>query len=298
MKGYFFSGGATKFVALIGAFKRLLQLKKKPDLVGGVSAGAILCWLFIHDNIDAGIKVGLRMKLKTIFSSSPFNNKGGLTLAAIARLVGGLIVPNRWNYLGKMGNLEKLLRQYGSHESFRRYVENPNSPDAYVVAVNARTSARKGWNLKELSYEKAIKAIMASSTIAGVAPAVEIDGEYYYDGGHRDHSPGPWILKYASKGLDEVVSVYTRPDDYKLPEKNEWRKNLIALYMNFVIPTYNIEVSKNDEYVEQKECYEKEIDLEQIFIKPFAKWIFDVSPASLLRGYQYGQDAVTKQYIR
>lgn len=294
MKALFLSGGQTKFVALVSAANELISKKKyKPKLLAGVSSGAIASVMIALGKIEEAGNIGVNLTLKNIFSCPPITKSGKPTISAIFNVIKGK------NYLSEMDNLEKLLEHFMNEDDWDEYRTNPNSIDVYVVAVNASTKARKGWNLKELDHITARKAVLASATMPLVAPAVEIDGEFYYDGGVRDHSPGPYVLehtKYGSK-ITELVSVYSRPENYVLPISDSWKKNMFSLMFDFILPTYSIEVSKND-YEFENYFSTGKIDYKAIFIEPFTKFYFDTSRKAMMKGWEYGVMAVKKYFYR
>ena len=293
MKALFMSGGATKFVSIVAAARTLQEdFDYKPDVIAGVSSGSISGLIMACNLLDVGIEIGKELTLDTIFDKCPFNDKGNITLGAIVRLLRGK------NYIGKMGNLEKLIKAVVTRDIFEAYQNDDKSPEVAVMAVNATSRARQIWWLKRLDYNKAIKAVMASSSIPGMAPPVEIDGQYYYDGGLRDHSPGNYILDKTDYGgwIKEAVTIFSRPEDYKTPASTSWKKNVATVFMDLVFPVMNMEISKNDEFVENTISIARGIRYRPIFIDPFANSLFDVNSERMEQGYQNGVKAVGKYY--
>lgn len=291
MKGLFLSGGSTKFISLVSACYSLEKAGYHPDYICGTSAGSITAIMMATNNLDAATEIGLELRMEDMFSECPFTTNGGLSLAGYKNILLGR------NYLGKMGSLEYLLKYYLNEQTYSAYIESNNLPDVYVIAVNAKTKRRKIWNLKSIrDRDLAVKVIMASSSIPLVCPPIEIEGEYYYDGGIRDHSPGPYMLERTGIKFDEIVSVYTRPEKYTVQESHTWSKNLITVFTDFLMPTMNIEISKNDEQIERYECEKRGIKYTPIFIEPFLTSLFDVNPDRLRNGYVNGVKAVDKYF--
>lgn len=295
------SGGATKFVGLMAAARQLIQIRGfRPDVICGTSSGSLVAILSAMHYFNAGVNMGRNLKLSDIFSSSPITSRGTLSLMALWRVIIGMIFPYTYNFLGKMGALEKNIRRIITTEVFSEYQRNRAACTVYVVAVNASDKSRMAWNLKTVNYETMVRAIMASCSMPVVAPAVKIDSCYYYDGGMRDHSPGAWFCDNAPERFDvtEMVSIYSRPEDYQLGHSDKWRKNVATLVSDFVLATFNVEISKNDEAVERAFALAMSAKYTAIFIDTFVQNLFDVTPERLEKGISNGIAAVNRYYLK
>ena len=60
--------------------------------------------------------------------------------------------------------------------------------------------------------KKDIESLRASGSMPFVSKPVEIDGELYLDGGIADGIP---IQKMVSMGVDKIIAVLTRPEEYR-----------------------------------------------------------------------------------
>ncbi|MEE4178460.1 MAG: patatin-like phospholipase family protein [Bacteroides sp.] len=155
--GLVLSGGGTRGFAHLGALKALKEHNIKPDIIAGVSAGSIVGALYA-DGEDA------EKALKALTSK---------------RLFGFLefMIPN--SGLIKMTGFQKTLRKNLNSENF----EELKIP-LVVYAVNINKA-------ELIRFEKGdlVSAVTASSSIPVVFPPVEIDGEYYLDGGIINNFP-------------------------------------------------------------------------------------------------------------
>ena len=292
MKGLFISGGSTKFIALLSAVKELNEQDFRPDILAGVSSGAIVSLVYACDVMKEAINIGLNLSMDTIFSQCPFTSKGKITGSAIWNIIRGK------TYLGKMGNLEKAIRSIVTKEKFESYQNNPEAPHVIVLAVNASNKTRKIWYLKQCKYELAIKAVMASSSIPLVCTPVEIDGQFYYDGGLRDHTPGNYVLERTKLGsmLTKVVTVFSRPEQLDDVPNNSWNRDILTVFNDLVMPTMNYEISKNDHFQEERLCVERKIMYRPVFIERFVEHLYDVNNERMKLGYRLGKKAVEKYY--
>lgn len=298
MKALFLSGGAAKFISLVSAARHLMFEKLFiPNLVVGSSSGAITTLMLCMGKLDVATQIGVKIKIKDIFSKAPFKEDGSLTIGAAWRFVKG-VVTGKCNSLGEIDNLRKLLKKHVSKAEFEAYQKDDTKPVGIIMTVNASTRQRRMFNLKHVDYNTAIEAVIGSSAIAGIMPAAEINGEHYYDGGYRDHCPGSFILSdslYRDK-ITEFVSVYTRPQDYKTKRSDKWRKNFIMALLDFSMTAMNMEISKGDEYTELQEQNKLGLHGSQVFIEPFLEWQFDTDEQRLSEGYFNGIKAVDKYY--
>lgn len=293
MKSLFLSGGQTKFIAIIAAAAHLRhQYGYNPDYIFGTSSGAISAALLGMNLEKEGIQIGRKLKMSDIFDKRAFNNNGKVTFSAITRILRGK------NYLGTMGNLEKMLRKIITEHKFESYRFSLKTPEIGVLAVNASTKERKMFYLKKLDYDTMIKAIMASCSMPIVCPAVEIGGQNYYDGGVRDHSPGPFVLEKTLyvHSIKEAVTVYSRPENYQVPDSQDWSKNIFKTFMEFMLPTMTIEISKNDASREKEITQKKAIKYTPVYIDSFNEHMFDVNNSNLEKGLLEGIKAVDKYY--
>lgn len=208
-------GGGALGSYQLGACEALMQAGYQPDWIVGVSIGAI------NSAIIAGNAPEQRVeKLEKFWNSiaSPslgwglgrtlqehnqglFNWWGGM----LALLFGqsGFFTPNYCNpLLFWQGDLNQL--SYYSVDALRSSLENlvdfdrindrkKNGMIFSVGAVNVRTGRMKYFN--NVHDKISVQHILASGALPPGFPAVEIDGEYYWDGGLHSNTPLNVILE-------------------------------------------------------------------------------------------------------
>jgi NTE family protein len=181
--GIALSGGGVKGFAHLGVLKALEEKGIKPDLLAGVSAGAI-----VGSFIAAGKRPEEAMEL---INESDFFDFAKLS------------IPNRGIFtLDNMTeNLEKSLGV--------RIFADLKIP-FYVGAANLEKARMEYFNQGDL-----IKIIQASSSIPVLFSPVEINGDLYVDGGLFENLPVNPLLNKC----DKIIAVNVMP--VKLEEKIE-----------------------------------------------------------------------------
>lgn len=288
MKHLGISGGGTKIAGLFGVAEALILEKKfKPDVISGISAGAILSLPLALGKLDEVRELILNFTLDDFFSSSPVKENGGFTGAAIWRILTGK------PYLGKQENLEKKLRSIVSEAEFLAYQKDNTKAACIVGAVDFITGGRKFFNLKKVSYADFPKVVNASSSLPIFTKGfqMKVDGEdtYLYDGGVRDHIATAYILEESEykDQFDESISVFSRPEDFKVLPNEFNDKNVMAILSRYIDIT-NVEVSKNDEFHLDEVCRVKKIRNVKLYLPRVMKTVYDTDPQRLRQIYQAG----------
>jgi predicted acylesterase/phospholipase RssA len=290
MKHLGISGGGTKIAGLFGVAETLMIEKNfKPDVISGISAGAILSLPLALGKFNEVRKLVLNFKLDDFFSKPPVQANGKFTLGALWRVVTG--AP----YLGKQGNLEKKLKAIISEEEFLAYQQDDSKPTCIVGTVDFITGSRKFFNLKKVSYEEFPKVVNASSSLPiftnGIKLTVDNNQTYLYDGGVRDHIATLWILEDEDsefKGkITETVNVYSRPEDFKVLSEDFDDKNVISILSRYVDIT-NVEISKTDEVLINAYCDANNIRRTNLYLDRVMNSVYDTDPERLKRIYNVG----------
>jgi predicted acylesterase/phospholipase RssA len=288
MKHLGISGGGTKIAGLFGAAEVLLTEKNyQPDLISGISAGAILSVPLALGKFKEVKELVLNLTLDTFFSQKPIKENGSFTFGSIWKAITGK------PYLGMQGNLEKMIRSVVSEAEFNAYKKDFTKPICLVGAVDFITGGRNYFNLKEVSYEEYPKLVNASSSLPiftnGIQTKVKDKLVYLFDGGVRDHIATAYVLGESvfKDQFTESISLFSRPEDFKvLPEEFD-DKNVISILSRYVDIT-NVEVSKNDEYQLDKICADKKIRNTKLFLPRVMKSIYDTDHARLKELYDKG----------
>lgn len=126
--------------------------------------------------------------------------------------------PYQFNPLG-LNPLEKILNDLVDFEE----LQNISPPKLFVCATNVRTCEAKVFGRQEITS----KAILASACLPYLFKAVEIDGEYYWDGGYMGNPP-LWPLAHSTQGTDDILLVKVNPFKIeKVPDSVEDIKDRI-----------------------------------------------------------------------
>ena len=288
------SGGAIKFIALIVAFFRLVQLGIKPKVVTGVSSGSIIAFLYVCGKLKEGMEMAAKSHSRRIIFSifnDPVGPISGLSISAIIKLLSGK------PYIGVMDNLEKNLRKIVDKNDFYSYARNTERPDCFILAVDEDTQEQVVFNLKDLDYEQALSMVIGSSSIAPNIKAreVTIKGRKYKlnDGGHRDHSAGAYCLANGiidPKKVKECITIFSRPrpDVYNQASTKD-TSNYILRLINFVISTFIRETSLNDEAMEKSIMGDR---YSPIYLDYFTNSTYDITKEEIQKGREIADKAV------
>ena len=288
MKHLGISGGGTKIAGLFGVAETLMIEKNfKPDVISGISAGAILALPLALGKLNDVRKLVLEFKLTDFFSDPPVKENGKFTMGALWRVVTGK------PYLGKQENLEKKLKAIISEEEFEAYQKDNSKPTCIVGTVDFITGSRYFFNLKKVTYQEFPKVVNASSSLPiftkGIPLTVDNCKTYLFDGGVRDHIATMYILEESEfKGqIKESVSVFSRPEDFKVLPDDFDDKNVISILSRYVDIT-NVEISKNDELQINNFCLAKNIKNTMLFLPRVMQSVYDTNPERLKKIYNEG----------
>lgn len=260
MKQLSLSGASTKISFIAGAAIEILKNKQyRPDVIIGISAGAILTVPLALGLYDEIAKVVKNFSLDDIFSIKPITTKGGFSIIGILRLLFGK------SSFGEQEHLKDLLSKIITKELFEKYVSG-DYPTIFIGAVDFKSGSRTYFEIKKLSYLDYLDAIMASSSIPGFVESVEIGGNYYYDGSVRDYIGSHW--GFENLDITENISIYSRPENYNISDLLWKPKNIYTVLVRS-IEIMQLEISKNDEALEKSLAEKKGIN-NKIIYTPFS----------------------------
>ncbi|WP_111412174.1 patatin-like phospholipase family protein [Billgrantia lactosivorans] len=184
-------GGGSHGALTWGVLDRLLEEERlKIDGVSGTSAGAMNA-VVLADGLQRGGREGARERLQAFWrgvsdaarfspiqpapwdwsSGSLDHSPGYLAFEGLTQLV----APAKLNPL-KINPLRDLICELVDFER----VNACRRAKIYVTATNVRTGRAKVFRQPEISVD----TVMASACLPFMFPAVEIDGEAYWDGGY------------------------------------------------------------------------------------------------------------------
>ncbi len=174
--GLVLGGGGARGLAHLGVLKVLMRENIKFDLVVGTSIGALAGALFVLD-VDLLELEEEILKTKKTEILKDFVDLGNPKSSVIK---GRKI----FNYI-------------------KTKTKNSNFKDAKIPLKIITTNLGNG---REVIFDKGsvTKAVMASITVPGIFPPVEIGGSYYIDGGVVNPTP----VDIAKKsGMDKIIAV-------------------------------------------------------------------------------------------
>ena len=281
-----YSGGATKIPFLAGAGIGIREQNPNynPDLIVGISSGACTALMLALGKTEELREIVLHLQLSTFFSRSPVNKEGKITIEAP---ISGLLTGS----LGSMGNLRKLIRKNISEKEYKIYKDNQYAP-AVLIGITSLTTNNcfKLINLKQTSYERMIDVIVASASIPVYSEAVEMDGEYYYDGGLMYHNAGRIVLEYLNERVSSYISVYSRPEIDNTKDHKFNGRNLMRT-VSKTVDQLQRGLSINDAKDEIKLSKQYQIKyFQQVYSENIMKGLYDVDSKRLLELYNLGRE--------
>ena len=210
--GIVLSGGGTRGFAHLGVLKALEEADIKPDIISGVSAGSIVGALYADGKQPEEILEALTSQ--KIFQYLDFTiPKTGLV---------------------KMTGFEKLLNKHLRAQNF----EDLSMP-LKVYAVNINTAEYKCFDSGPLAI-----AIKASSSIPIIFPPIEINKEFYCDGGVINNFPVEPLIDTCEriigvnvnplakkKGIDNLKKIAERTFQLTIRSHTIERKKYCHLYI-------------------------------------------------------------------
>ncbi len=111
------------------------------------------------------------------------------------------MAPSQFNPLG-FNPLEKILNELIDFEELHHF----NPPKLFVCATNVRTCEAKIFGPKDIS----VQSILASACLPYLYKAVEIDGEFYWDGGYMGNPPLSPLIE-NTEDADDILLVQINP---------------------------------------------------------------------------------------
>jgi len=276
---YNISGGATKIAGLLAKSERILvDFGYRPDVVTGVSAGAILSLPIVLGKWDEVRESVLNITPEKLFDVVPFKPNGKLTLKGVLRTITGK------GSFGTQNPLFSMISSTVSHNEFLAYQRDKTLPKVIVGVTNFNTGRFKMVDVKKCSYDEYVKYTVASSAIPLAVEAVKIYGEYYYDGGVTHHTCCVPYMHMGSRGVGNVVTVYSRPNE---PDTSHFNFNMVDVSQVAAraqdIMTIN--VSLRDEEHERLLCERYGINLVQTFCPRILSGMYDMDHARLRKLY-------------
>jgi NTE family protein len=174
--GLILSGGGARGFAHAGVLKALNEFGIYPDIIAGVSAGAIVGALYAD----------------------------GYSPEEIYQIFAG--EKSFFNYVKLAVPAKGLFKAVGLKKNLSSHLRAKTFEELTVPLIVAATNLNQG-KIKYFSSGEIIKAVLASAAIPVLLDPVEIDGELYVDGGVLDNFPVSPLLDKCN----QLIGVYLNP---------------------------------------------------------------------------------------
>lgn len=118
--------------------------------------------------------------------------------------------PAQFNPLS-FNPLEKILKEVIDFEELQQF----NPPKLFVCATNVKTCEARVFHPHEITA----KTVLASACLPYLYEAVEIDGEFYWDGGYMGNPPLQVLIDNTIES-DDILLVQVNPKNIKKVPSN------------------------------------------------------------------------------
>lgn len=217
--GVVLGGGGLRSWAHIGALEAISEMEIPIDMIGGVSAGAIVAAHYILHGIDKKAQAGLRELSNITRKIISFKNLTWPTLSLF----------NTKNYAEKQRELfDNIL------------IEDMSLP-CFFVACNLSRN-------KEVIYRKGSlwKSIASSTAVPAIFPPMAVEGELEVDGGILNNLPVDIMKRFLGPRGKVIAVELTRYDQdqnkYNFPSYistlDIWKNKLGFSKEHYILPNF------------------------------------------------------------
>jgi NTE family protein len=189
MRAFVLSGGANYGAQQVGALEVLFEHDIRPDMVMGVSAGALnAAWMAMHPTLE-GVRELARIWREDAAASIPAVGP----LLALLRLVGG-----KDSLLSNESLLQFIRRWPFADRVFGAFTQ----PRLYTVAARYDTGDLRIFG--DDPTDRVLDGLMTSTAMPPFYPPWEVDGVSYLDGGVTSHLP---LQAAVERGATEIFAL-------------------------------------------------------------------------------------------
>ena len=174
------AGGGSLGAAQAGMLAELCAAGERPDLVVGVSAGAINAAFFAREPSEPTVT-----KMATLWAAMTTRNALGLSWRSLLGVVG------LSDHLATPAGLRALLTRELGYQSFAEA-----RVPLYIVCADSLTGQEV-----TLSRGDVVEAVLASSAIPGIFPAVSIGDRRLVDGALAANTPIATAIRLGAARL-------------------------------------------------------------------------------------------------
>ncbi|UTA67349.1 patatin-like phospholipase family protein [Emticicia sp. 21SJ11W-3] len=224
MKALVLGGGSLKGAWQVGAIQAILETGFKPEMIYGISAGALNASFMVNEagrqHVETGeINWDLVNKKLLKFWLENITRPSDIGILKSRFSLGIDTIMSRFNGLIDTNPLHDKLKKYLDANLLRK------SPVYLKVgAVNINTGAMKYADPMEQHF---LDYLRASSSLPFIMPAIQIGGDHreaYMDGGLREVVP---VKKAIEDGATEIYCIATHPKHRPLEHFNY--RNFLSL---------------------------------------------------------------------
>src|SRR5512135_2763145 len=189
MRAIVLSGGANYGAQQVGALEVLFEHGLQPDMVMGVSAGALnAAWVAVHPTLEGMQELSRIRREDAAATALPVG-----PLTALLRLIGGK------DSLLSNDSLLQFIRHWSFAEStFGEFTH----PRLYTVAARYDDGALRIFG--DDPDDRVLDGLMTSTAMPPFYPPWEVDGVLYLDGGVTSHLP---LQAAVARGADEIFAL-------------------------------------------------------------------------------------------
>ncbi len=189
MRAFVLSGGANYGAQQAGALEVLFEHGIQPDMVMGVSAGALnAAWLAAHPTLEGAQELSRIWREDAAVTIPPVG-----PLIALLRLLGG-----KDSLLSNDSLLQFIRRWPFAENTFGEFTQ----PRLYTVAARYDDGALRIFG--DDPTDHILNGLMTSTAMPPFYPPWEVDGVLYLDGGVTSHLP---LQAAVARGADEIFAL-------------------------------------------------------------------------------------------
>lgn len=223
MKAICISGGATKAIQLAIASIETMKIHK-PDVIAGVSAGAMIALPLALGMYDELIYEASNITPDDMFTVNPVR-KGKISIIGWIRAVQGVIgKKDKDKYSFGKQDTRHFLREFITEEMFNKYKSDRSLPDVIVMSVDMTFGMPCIYSAKQMTREQFIDAVEESSHIPIFTDAV--NGKV--DGGLWAHNPAWYLLHFGILNPTSIISIYSREQPFKIKHDKQWKEDVFS----------------------------------------------------------------------
>ncbi len=214
MRAFVLSGGANYGAQQAGALEVLFEHGLQPDMVIGVSAGALnAAWVAVKPTLE-GVRELSRIWREDAAATAPPVGR----LTALLRLIGGR------DSLLSSDSLAQFIRRWAFAASTFGELCRPR---LFTVAAQYHTGVLRIFG--DDPGDRILDGLMASTAMPPFYPPWEVDGVPYLDGGVTSHLP---LLAAVDRGATEIFAL--RNGQSYLPDTASPQRKVLSIGVHCV----------------------------------------------------------------